>query len=111
MFLKPYSERINQLESVNNKLIEENKNSKVATEATGLNKTSVCDIVRYAGKPLSKIKEDKIIKIGFIPAFLPLVASFLYDQQGFGVIFFVGFFVILFFINKFLKNSAIVSNN
>ncbi|OFX32885.1 MAG: hypothetical protein A2X08_00495 [Bacteroidetes bacterium GWA2_32_17] len=43
-------------------LIEENKNSKVATEATGLNKTSVCDIVRYAGKPLSKIKEDKIKK-------------------------------------------------
>lgn len=58
-----------------------------------------------------KIEEDKIIKIGFIPAFLPLVASFLYDHQGFGVIFFVGFFVILFFINKFLKNSAIVFNN
>jgi len=41
-------------------LVEENKNSKVVTELIGLTKTSVCDIVRYGGKPLSKIKEDEI---------------------------------------------------
>lgn len=46
-------------------LVTENKNSKVVTEIIGLAKTSICDIVKYVGKPLSKIKEDEIKKRNF----------------------------------------------
>ena len=56
-----------------------------------------------------EIREDEIIRIAFIPAIFPiLLFSLIFNVS---VVFYLGFFVILFSINKFLKKSTVVINN